>query len=210
MNNLTKQILAFNPQKLDMATAQKTKQTLTQELGESEKILKLAQCHPDIIKATPQLFFIKCTKLLKEQTKKLAEKEKKMKGLADIFNNSDLNIDNDHGSDLDDEEDRFLSRSGKGKSNNFNEVQTTDTTSVTAFDNKLESLENRFNTVYSIYEDISSIAIDQSRNLFTLNKNLDNVVETSEKAKNELVKTYSDASGTSHKSMRVLVALFGF
>jgi t-SNARE complex subunit (syntaxin) len=82
---------------------------------------------------------------------------------------------------------------------------TTDSINETAFDSKLESLENRFNTVYSIYEDISSIAIDQSRNLFTLNKNLDHVVEKTEKGKNELVKAYSEASGTSHKSMRVLV-----
>ena len=89
-------------------------------------------------------------------------------------------------------------------------MQTTDSTTNMAFDNKLENLESRFNTVYSIYEDISSIAIDQSKNLFTLNKNLDNAVHTTEKAKNELAKTYSDASGTSHKSMRVLVMLFGF
>lgn len=207
MNNLTKQILAFNPQKMDIATAQKTKRVISDELAESEKILKLAQCHPDIIKATPQLFFIKCNKLLKEQSKKLAEKEKKMKGLQDIFNNSDLNLDNDHNSDFDDEEDRFLSKSAKTNSgkNNFNDMCTTDSTNETAFDSKLESLENRFNTVYSIYEDISSIAIDQSRNLFTLNKNLDHVVEKTEKGKNELVKAYSEASGTSHKSMRVLV-----
>jgi hypothetical protein len=41
MNNLTKQILAFNPQKMDMAAAQKTKRVISDELAESEKILKL-------------------------------------------------------------------------------------------------------------------------------------------------------------------------
>jgi hypothetical protein len=41
MNNMTKQILAFNPQKMDMATAQKTKRVISDGLAESEKILKL-------------------------------------------------------------------------------------------------------------------------------------------------------------------------
>ena len=90
-------------------------------------------------------------------------------------------------------------------------MQTTDSSNTTInFDSKLENLENRFNTVYSIYEDISIIAMDQSKNQFDLNKNLDNVVVKTEKGKNELVKAYSNANGGGNKGMRIFVVILGF
>jgi len=160
MTTLTKSILSFNPAMMDIDEAIKRKDSLKIEIQESEKILKLAQCHPDIIMSTPQLFFIKCNKLLQQQLKKLSEKEKKIKHLPIKPQDSDIN-------EIFDEEDRLLNTKNDQSTflGDMNTKDCTDTDQESNYDSKLETLENKFKSIYSIYEDMSFLSKDQSSKL---------------------------------------------
>lgn len=76
-----------------------------------------------------------------------------------------MNEDHDHYDNVGDEEDTFLSKKNtnkRGNSDTNTEISQCDDRNVIY--NKLENLESRFKTVNSIYEDISSITNDQSKN----------------------------------------------
>lgn len=179
---LTKEIVAFNPAKLDILSASDTKSHLRAEMHDSEKILKLAQCHPDIIKATPQLFFIKCGKLLAQQKKKLQEKERHLKQFCDRINNSNLDfVDYD---DQCDEEDKFLTK--ETKKDNSCDRSTAENTfiknspSVSAFDTKMVSsfdAADRISCarVNSMFSESENVQTNSGSGIFNLNQSLQSI-----------------------------------
>merc|ERR1711884_518406 len=64
MTTLTRQLVSFNPTKMNQIEAATLRDKYRVEIKETERLLKVGQCHPDIIRVTPQIFFIKCNKLL--------------------------------------------------------------------------------------------------------------------------------------------------
>lgn len=196
---LNSRITKYTPNNFQGQRAEKEFYAILEELKNSEKTMKLALVHPDIMRCTPKQLLIKSLDAVQKLNKKLQQKaiqilgenplESKKEKASDALKGQSLLDDNtlqDAGpkksrSDLDrtvDGKKRSLAENSDplDLEKSFDE-KVASSKSNTEFDQGLARVESKYALINTIYKDMHEIRDKQSEFIHGINDKLDSVVK---------------------------------
>lgn len=169
LSGIGNRLKAYKPSSFSGSKAKNEHKSIKQEMQELSRIIKLAQCHPEIKVKAPSKFFGQSLEFLKKLDAQLKQKTLTITG-SEIISDDELDEPSLSMDDIEEDEESIKLKKNEYFRNGDDSTTNSSSKDLENVDPHLSSIEQRYTSVSNLYGQLSEIQREQSGYIDKMNE----------------------------------------